>query len=283
MDYKKILKDKIEKSPKGWLAWLKGQKNILKEINKNTMNIKLSEKVFWYINDMTDYPKCVICGKPVKKYYSMKHGYMKHCGCSCAQLDPETQKKLEETNLKIYGCKNPSQSTIVQNKVKLTCLKKYGATNIFGSKDGIKKIRKTWLKKYGCTNPMQSKEIQTKAKNTIIEKYGVTCGFHNHGKLHTSKGEQELFEFIKLIKNDARHNDRKQIWPMELDIYIPSLKLGIEYDGTYWHNLENMKLRDQKKDNICKDKGIKLLRVTEDDWIKNNDQIKKIILEILNG
>lgn len=47
---------------------------------------------------------------------------------------------------------------------------------------------------------------------------------------------------------------------MELDIYIPQLSLGIEYDGRQWHkNIE----RDLKKDKLCADNHLKLLRIRE--------------------
>lgn len=46
----------------------------------------------------------------------------------------------------------------------------------------------------------------------------------------------------------------------ELDIYINDLKIGIEYDGQVWHtNIKN----DLKKDNLCKQHGISLVRIRE--------------------
>ena len=37
----------------------------------------------------------------------------------------------------------------------------------------------------------------------------------------------------------------------ELDIYIPSIKVGIEYDGTAWHDNKTNLARDRKKYEIC--------------------------------
>lgn len=51
---------------------------------------------------------------------------------------------------------------------------------------------------------------------------------------------------------------------MELDIYIPSIKVGIEYDGVAWHKKETKADSDRKKYTLCKEQGIKLLRVRED-------------------
>ena len=56
---------------------------------------------------------------------------------------------------------------------------------------------------------------------------------------------------------------------MEIDIYVPDLKLGIEYDGKQWHN--DVK-RDLNKDNLCIKNKIKLIRIREEgcpDYISN--------------
>lgn len=49
---------------------------------------------------------------------------------------------------------------------------------------------------------------------------------------------------------------------MELDIYIPSIKLGIEYDGMAWHKTDKIP-REKKKYSICQENGIRLLRLME--------------------
>ena len=55
----------------------------------------------------------------------------------------------------------------------------------------------------------------------------------------------------------------------ELDIYIPNIKLGIEYDGQQWHkNIE----RDLLKNKICNKNSIQLIRVREKECKKLNDK-----------
>ena len=51
---------------------------------------------------------------------------------------------------------------------------------------------------------------------------------------------------------------------MELDIYIPSIRLGIEFDGANWHNSAAQFKREKKKYDICKAHQITLIRVKED-------------------
>jgi len=47
----------------------------------------------------------------------------------------------------------------------------------------------------------------------------------------------------------------------EIDVYIPELKIGIEYDGSYWHKSKEKK--DKKKNKFLKEKNISLIRVRE--------------------
>ena len=73
--------------------------------------------------------------------------------------------------------------------------------------------------------------------------------------------ETIIYYYIKRYFKDAVQSySDKTIGLTELDIYIPSLNVGIEYDGTKWH--ENIE-RDRKKDKICKDNYINLFRVRE--------------------
>lgn len=52
-----------------------------------------------------------------------------------------------------------------------------------------------------------------------------------------SRGEIELCKFIKSIySGQVLENDRTVIKPKELDIYLPELKLALEYNGEYWHD-----------------------------------------------
>ena len=79
----------------------------------------------------------------------------------------------------------------------------------------------------------------------------------------TSFAEQAVYYYVKKIYPDAI-NRYKGIFTnaMELDIYIPSQKIAIEYDGEAWHKEEKAD-RELKKNKICQEKGIKLIRLLE--------------------
>lgn len=92
------------------------------------------------------------------------------------------------------------------------------------------------------------------------------AGCHICNKIfQTSFPEQAVYFYVKKYFPDAI-NKCKDIFKngMELDIFIPSLKVGIEYDGFAWHNNSSAQKRENKKYLLCKENGIKLYRIKED-------------------
>jgi very-short-patch-repair endonuclease len=84
---------------------------------------------------------------------------------------------------------------------------------------------------------------------------------------------------------------REKIEGFEIDIYIPELKVGIEYDGSYWH--KNRDKNDRKK-NLLLEPKISLIRIREKGLSKisasdiehnpkhlTNELVKKILNLIL--
>ncbi len=80
----------------------------------------------------------------------------------------------------------------------------------------------------------------------------------------TSFPEQAFFYYVKKAFPDAI-NSYKDIFErgMELDIFIPSLNMGIEYDGRLFHRKIDNVVRDARKYQICKEKGIQLVRIMD--------------------
>ncbi len=76
----------------------------------------------------------------------------------------------------------------------------------------------------------------------------------------TSFPEQAMFYYVKRYFSDAINLDTAVVG-IELDIYIPSLKTAIEYDGVYWHKTNKAEVT---KNNLCKNKNITLIRIREE-------------------
>lgn len=81
---------------------------------------------------------------------------------------------------------------------------------------------------------------------------------------HSSLPEQAIYYYIKIHFSDALNSFVIPKTRMELDIFIPSLSVGIEYDGAAWHNNPTVLAREQKKYNLCISNNIKLIRIKEE-------------------
>jgi len=98
-----------------------------------------------------------------------------------------------------------------------------------------------------------------------------------------SKEEENLFLFIsENFSGTIERKNRTILDGKEIDIYIPDLNLGFEYNGLYFHS-EEFREKDFhfNKSKTCLDKGIQLIHIYEDDWISKQDIIKNKILNLL--
>lgn len=106
------------------------------------------------------------------------------------------------------------------------------------------------------------------------------------GKCHPvrSKPEVEVCSFVESLGLEVVPNDRQVIKPKELDVYVPSKKVAIEYCGFYWHGEKNgEKPRSYHYDKMisCAKEGIRLITVFEDEWRDRQEVVKSRILNAL--
>ena len=113
---------------------------------------------------------------------------------------------------------------------------------------------------------------------------GTGCPICNSER-HTSFPEFALVSYLKKYCVDVIHSYKDLGY--ELDVYIPSRKIAIEYDGSYWHKDKTEK--ELKKNARCKDDGITLYRIRQglpslndssiDYLVQENQQNLEIILK----
>ena len=102
----------------------------------------------------------------------------------------------------------------------------------------------------------------------------------------SSKQEDDLFEFVSnLCKYPIERHNRTILEGKELDIFIPALKLAIEYCGLYWHSELKGKHRNYHLDklNKCKEKGIRLITIFEDEWVLNTVKCKSRLASCIDS
>lgn len=144
-----------------------------------------------------------------------------------------------------------------------------------------------WLSTQHHTNERTIHDI---ARELDVDKNTVATRMRQYGidiKRYTqSTAEKELTKFIEASGEHVVTSDRT-ILPdkLELDIYIPSCDMAIEYCGLYWHSdavRKTAKHMHETKYNLCKERGIRLFTIFESEWIDRNEIVKKTLLNALH-
>lgn len=96
-----------------------------------------------------------------------------------------------------------------------------------------------------------------------------------------SANEKKLLAWIQ---NDLGFSEAHSTYDFlgngqELDIYVPSKKLAIEYDGLWAHSSKCGKDKNYhfNKYDICSKKGVQLLTIFSDEWFDREKQVKTYI------
>ena len=75
--------------------------------------------------------------------------------------------------------------------------------------------------------------------------------------------ENSVAYFLVSTGLDVRRNVRMGAW--EADFFLPAFNVVLEVDGTYWHNLTEVRERDRAKDAYLSSQGMRVFRLQESD------------------
>lgn len=212
---------------------------------------------------------------------------------------------VRNTNIERYGMYY-SNTDECKKKIKLSSLEKYGVdhyskTDIFKSNIKIQRENLTILR---YDNLIGDEYDILSYKSKIFKLFHKVCKKESlinrdalYGRLNLdiclctdcypldtqqSYMEIEMQNFLTSLNISYEVNNRTILNSKELDIYIPEYNIAIEMNGVYWHSEIYMdKDYHLKKTLLCKEKGIQLLHVWEDDWKFKRNIIKSIILNKL--
>ena len=237
-----------------------------------------------------------------------KRNALEKYGYESANQVPEIIQKKKDSMTKHYGTLTNAYQHQHESDKK-TKMERYGDPYYHNKEKGSKTIQERHLKfeqENNCIRYTKVLELYGQGwkslnlpiiyngrfryiSNDYIQQIKEYAEVEHNMKMY-SKQEEELFEFIKsltqykivkhsrnIIKQDEKHK-------LELDIYIPKLKIAFEYNGSYWHSdLFVDKYYHQQKTKLCYEKGIQLIHIYDFEWTNNNELIKDKIKELLNG
>lgn len=199
--------------------------------------------------------KCIICGKefigkPNKKYDSAM--------CS--------RKANNKSCLKMVSCVNCGKKFETRHHKTQKCCSLVCGNELKSRQNTVKKTCKR------CGEVFYVKKCRDK-------KYNVTyCSIKCYGKTNISSYEHEIKCVLENlgIRVETKYKP-KWLLKKEIDIYLPDLKIGIEFNGVYWHSESAGKDRKYhfNKSKLCAENGVRLIHIFEDDWKNKKDVVVK--------
>ena len=216
------------------------------EINK----LPFKQKLWHFLNDIYNIPKCKVCGKNVNfETRKGKWGYHIYCSGSCAMHDENVKQQIYKTKEQLYGDRNYNNKekqidTLSKrtNEEKIKIAEKSKQTRMlknngkYFSDETINKIKETNLIKYGTdsfTKTQMFKDlILTQQDNIQIKQYKTKKENHS---FNSSKIEKELEKYF--IENNIKYISqyRSDKYPFSCDFYFPDSDYYVEIQGSWTH------------------------------------------------
>lgn len=133
---------------------------------------------------------------------------------------------------------------------------------------GFSKAQDTLEKNFGKRHMGQVPEIFEKSVASRIAK--------SNGNAFRSNGEISIQQYIEELGLTCKHHS---CGVNEIDVYVESKSIGIEFNGDYWHSeIRNPDRRRhlKKKEAVAKS-GIDLIQIWEHQWAKRQQQVKNYL------
>jgi len=212
-----------------------------------------------------------------------KQKWLENLGVDNPQKSKKVFDKTCKTNEERYGKKCVFESEEIKEKSQKTCERKYGKKNASQAKCVREKREQTFKDRYGVRNPTLSPEIMNRIYENNNKKYGQPHPPRNYKCENEIKNWLNSFGFNFQTTWDiiTKKDGRK----LQLDMYSPDLKIGVEFCGLYWHTdlSKTPRGRDShfSKYKNCEEKNIKLITIFEDEWKHRNIQCKNFLKSVL--
>ena len=201
-------------------------------------------------------------------------------GCEFYSMTEEYKKASKLTNIRKYGVDSPMKLDIIKDKSKKTreynLILKY--QNKIGSNFIIESLIDNNFKIIDIRNNNQfdiNLQLLRDRLRTFTEISTLENPMYSGGR---SGIEMVLTNYLSELNIDFVTSSKNIIPPLEIDIYLPNHKLGIEINGIYWHSeIFKPKQYHMNKTLACRNNNISLLHFYEDEIQYKFDIVKSII------
>lgn len=137
--------------------------------------------------------------------------------------------------------------------------------------------KEEYIRKFGSMKLSSKEYHKRQSEASIITNINMTF-------TKNSKSELEILNFLKERGLECR-SDRHILNGREIDIFIPEKNIGIEYNGNKWHT-EWFAKKDKNyhlfKMEECREKGVGLITIFEDEYELHKEIVLNKLTHILN-
>lgn len=190
------------------------------------------------------------------------------CKCSCGETVKIYGSNLRRTfgGTRSCGCKFYENGSYTRIKNRTTQFRNENQIARASSKENLIAYIETFENKPTVKKLSRGLGLTTSGTLDKIHKYNLID--YIDLKPVVSDTEDEIADFIcENTTEDIIRNDRKLLDGLELDVYIESKRLAVEFNGTYWHNYSvKGKNYHQNKSIECAKRGVHLIHIFEHEW-----------------
>lgn len=264
---------------------------------------------------------CIICPKH-GEFWQIPHVHLKGCGCpKCSKWHSKGKEEMIAEAKRIHGDKYDYSQVDFERGNKKVCIicPEHGPFWQTLTKHTIRRqgCPKCAVIKRSQAQTMTVQDFIYRAEEihgvgkynysdvhftNLHQKISIHCIKHNyifqqiaadhldgHGcpkcAVTTSMAENEIVDFIQSLGiQDVELRNRQILNGRELDIYIPSHQIAIEFDSLIWHSDKFQTDRNYHLDKteLCKNKNIRLIHIFEDEYLQSPDIVRAKIKHLLH-
>lgn len=217
-----------------------------------------------------------------ERIYLIRHGLYQPPVCID---DPDTKAPYENSNIGYRRTENYFCKDALFNGVIIPKIKDQGF-EILGEYENKLKQQKFTLKCVKCGHSSVRELTNGRWKDIYCE----GC----FGSIGRSKTENDVLVFIQSVYTREIVANYKLPDGREIDIFLPDLKLGIEFNGVLWHSFGNThpnniesyskkKYHILEKQQYCNNMGIRIINIFSNEWDKKQNIIKSMLSSKINN